>query len=207
MSRDSNLDVVVPARGLIGRVEEQKWLSARLDDARRGQAQVVVLRGEAGIGKSRLARALVEQATASGFTTSIGRFRELPGLPFDAFTDDLFPRLAEAMANDPAQGGAAEILAGLGTFGSRDADGVAPSESERIAAIRGGFMHLVRRAPLLLLVDDFQWADTGSLELIVNLVRLAADVTHPRAVSPARRARGAGRARCPGDRRARPHPS
>ena len=38
-------------------------------------------------------------------------------------------------------------------------------------------MHLVRRAPLLLLVDDFQWADTGSRELIVNLVRLAADVT------------------------------
>src|SRR6185295_11017688 len=170
MSRDSNLDVVVPARGLVGRVEEQKWLSARLDDARGGRAQVVILRGEAGIGKSRLARALVEQATASGFTTSIGRFRELPGLPFDAFTDDLFPRLAATMANEPAQRGAAEILAGLGTFGSRDADGVAPSESERIAAIRGGFMHLVRRAPLLLLVDDFQWADTGSRELIVNLV-------------------------------------
>ena len=86
------------------------------DEARGGSPQVVVLRGEAGIGKSRLARALVEEATDREFTASIGRFREQSGLPFDAFTGDLFQRIVDPAIRALVPEGHAEILSGLGAF-------------------------------------------------------------------------------------------
>jgi class 3 adenylate cyclase len=176
VTRDSGLDVVAPTRSLVGRRAERRWLIARLEEAQNGTPQVVLLRGEAGIGKSRLARSLVEEARDRGITTSIGRFREQPGVPFDAFTGDLFKRLADTAAHEPELVGHTEILRSLATFGSRGSGGPASSETQRVAAVREGFAYLIRRAPFVLLIDDLQWADAGSLDLVVNLVRLAADM-------------------------------
>jgi hypothetical protein len=54
-----------PTRALIGRRAERQWLVDRLADAQQERAHVVLLRGEAGVGKSRLAREL-EEAHARG---------------------------------------------------------------------------------------------------------------------------------------------
>ena len=177
MNRRPRLDVVAPSSDLVGRSAERDWLTARLEEARGGSPQVVVLRGEAGIGKSRLARALVEEATDRAFTTSIGRFREQSGLPFDAFTGDLFQRIADPAIRALVPDAHAEILSGLGAFGSPGVSADTVTEAQRIAAVREGIAQLVRRAPLLLLVDDLQWGDAASLELVLNLVRLAADMS------------------------------
>jgi predicted ATPase len=172
MNRRPRLDVVAPSSDLVGRSAERDWLTARLEEARGGSPQVVVLRGESGIGKSRLARALVEEATERAFTTSIGRFRERSGLPFDAFTGDLFQRIAAPEVRALVPDAHAEVLSGLGAFGTPGVDADTVGEAQRIAAIREGIAQLVRRAPLLLLVDDLQWGVAASLELVLNLVRL-----------------------------------
>jgi class 3 adenylate cyclase len=137
---------------LIGRDDERRWLLDRLDEAELGRPQVVLLRGEAGVGKSRLARALLEEATARGVTTSIGRFREQQNVPYEAFTDDVLRSIADA-ARDQAE-----------------------SDARRFTAARDAFADMIRRTPLLVTLDDVQWADVPSAELLVNLVRMAADM-------------------------------
>jgi class 3 adenylate cyclase len=137
---------------MIGRNDEQRWLLERLDEAEHGAPQVVVLRGEAGVGKSRLARALVEAAAVRGVTTSIGRFREQHNVPYEAFTDGILRRVADA---------------------ARDRE---ESDAGRFAAARDVFADTIRDATGLVVLDDMQWADVSSAELLVNLVRMTADM-------------------------------
>jgi predicted ATPase len=65
----TRLDVVAP-RGLtpfVGREQELGWLAARWEQAREGFGQMVILSGEAGIGKSRLVQALCERMGHEGY--------------------------------------------------------------------------------------------------------------------------------------------
>jgi class 3 adenylate cyclase/DNA-binding SARP family transcriptional activator len=175
-SQEQELDVIAPTRALIGRRAERQWLVDRLEEAQHGNPQVVLLRGEAGVGKSRLARDLVEEAESRGVTTSIGRFREQDAMPYDAFARDFFERLADAARDSQGPGGEAEVVRNLATFGSAGVD-VESTEAQRIAAVHEGFLRLIRRGAFMLLVDDLQWADPASCDLLVNLVRLTADTS------------------------------
>ncbi len=65
MSIVSNQPISSPV--LIGREREQAHLRALIDQVRRGQGQAILLSGEAGIGKSRLARDVRRQASEQGF--------------------------------------------------------------------------------------------------------------------------------------------
>jgi hypothetical protein len=64
-------DVLCPI--VVGRDDELIALGAALDSALGGAGQIVCLTGEAAIGKSRLARELVEMAQARGVAVAIGR--------------------------------------------------------------------------------------------------------------------------------------
>jgi class 3 adenylate cyclase len=153
----SSLDVAGFSGELVGRRAEVSWLIDRLDEAVRGAPQVVVLRGEAGIGKSRLARHLVKTASDRGIPTSIARFREQPGPPLQALRDDFLPRLAVPGLDDSRNG---------------HDDG----EPQLLAAVRSSFGARIARGPFVLFVDDVQWADATSRNWLVNLARLAADL-------------------------------
>jgi AAA ATPase domain len=65
----------------VGRDAERAWLSAALGSALGGQGQLVLVAGEPGIGKSRLARELSEEAQADGWQVLWGRSWEEDGAP------------------------------------------------------------------------------------------------------------------------------
>src|SRR6266516_2361754 len=72
----------VGARGpLIGRRSELRELSSALSGARAGQGALLLLAGEAGIGKTRLAEAIVEEAAESGDAVLWGGAWEAGGAP------------------------------------------------------------------------------------------------------------------------------
>src|SRR5262249_30190858 len=149
----------------LGRDAEMSALQERFERARAGEAQCVVLVGEAGIGKTRLAEELCTQAVLAG--ASIERIATQPHdihRPMGTFAD-LVPRLLELPG---ALGCAPESIAALRRLTIRDTAGVWKSQSEEssevvAAAISMGIVDLIDavvcESPLVLLIDDVQWTD------------------------------------------------
>jgi len=176
-----------PARGLgtlplIGRDREfgalwQTWEST----ARDGRGSVAILRGEAGIGKTRVARELVEQAGGLnagcaaldlGGTAPLGLWAEL--------LRELLPRVAPPPADAawPADLAilSAELPDHFATSGAIPA--IAPDLQrarlfEAVVALLGW---ATRQAPLLLVFEDIHRADAASLELLAYAARRAASL-------------------------------
>ncbi len=130
-----------------GRDAELDTLERALDAAARGERRLLLLRGEAGIGKTRLLSELRDRAASQRFVVLEGRATELErDVPYGP------------------------ILDALGTPGF-DAGGAGPERwraqralGERIVAVAAG-------RPLLLVVDDAHWADPATRELLEHLVR------------------------------------
>jgi DNA-binding NarL/FixJ family response regulator len=160
----------VPGTGLHGRTAELDAIAEAVDVVARGGRRLLLLRGEAGIGKTRLLLALREQAGAQGFVVLEGRASELEhDIPLVPVLDALGARLpgADALATlGPDQLGLlAEVL---------PVAGVAPSGGERWRLYRalGELLGLIAAGrPLLLVVDDLHWADGATEELLEHLAR------------------------------------
>jgi DNA-binding NarL/FixJ family response regulator len=160
----------VSGTGLYGRNAELDAIAQAVDAVARGGRSLVVLRGEAGIGKTRLLMALREQAGAQGFVVLEGRASELEhDIPLVPVLDALAARLPDA-----------DVLAGLGPerlgllAEVLPAIGVASSGGERWRLYRalGDLLALIAAGrPLLLVVDDLHWADGATQELLEHLVR------------------------------------
>src|SRR5689334_18337355 len=91
----------IPARPpLIGRSEELARIESALADADGGRAHTLLLVGEGGVGKTRLARAAAEAAERRGFAVAEGRaYLVESGVPYAVFADALAPTLRRL---DPA---------------------------------------------------------------------------------------------------------
>src|SRR3954454_24268016 len=142
-----------------GRDAELDALERALDAVARGARRLVVLRGEAGIGKTRLLSELRSRAASQRFVVLEGRATELErDVPYGPILDALgAPELRDAPARD-ARHGLSAAGAGPERWRAQRALG------ERIAAVAGG-------RPLLLVVDDVHWADPATRELLEHLVR------------------------------------
>jgi DNA-binding CsgD family transcriptional regulator len=146
----------------VGRDDEIALLGEVLDAARRGRCAAIVLRGEAGVGKSALlayARAMAVDMTAV-LTRGVRGLAELPfaGLsdllrPLTHHLDDLLPLHRRA------------LLAAIGM--GRDP---APP-----LAVGAAFLHLLAVAgdarPVLVLVDDLHWVDPPSMDVVLFAAR------------------------------------
>ncbi len=114
--------------------------------------RIVLIAGEPGIGKTRLAHRFASGALAEHATVLVGRCSEEPLAPFEPF--------AEALA----QAGTAEAL--------RPADtGDSGARHRLFDTVDSALTDLAAVAPLLLVIDDFHWADQGTLLLTSFLVR------------------------------------
>ena len=114
--------------------------------------RIVLVAGEPGVGKTRLAHHFSSAALAGGASVLMGRCSEEPLVPFEPF--------AEALA----QSGAADALD--------------PGDTEDVGArhrlfdaVDSALADLAARTPLLLVIDDFHWADRGTLLLTSFLLR------------------------------------
>ena len=161
------------ARPLEGRTADLALLDAALHQAAAGRGHMVLLAGEPGIGKTRLAEELVARATAAGAAVAWGGSNEGEGAPsFWPWIQVLRAVLAQA---DPevAEGGWRRSVAPLlpETAAPSGAPDPAPSldaESARFRlseAVMDGLTSVSRDRPLVVVLDDLHWADPASLAL------------------------------------------
>jgi DNA-binding CsgD family transcriptional regulator len=167
---------------LIGRQPEQDLLHRQWQHALVGQPGVVILSGEAGIGKTRLLAEFAGRAESEGSLVLHGDTFEMEGMPpFLPFLDALGPYIRTAPLEELTKqiGIHAPVLATLfldipQRLGSLETNYALPSELARFRlfeAMVGFFSNLCQSRPVLLLLDDLQWADAASLDLLVYLVR------------------------------------
>ncbi len=165
---------------LIGRASALSQLVSRYQQARQGQPKAVLVVGEGGIGKTRLAREFVAWARTQGADVLSGQALEMGGrLPYQPLVEALRPRLEEENAPEDLLDDLwlAELARLLPELRVRYPDLPAPTEDELAAKVRlfeavaRLLDALAQRAPLVLLLDDLQWVDGASLDLVRYLAR------------------------------------
>jgi class 3 adenylate cyclase len=163
---------------VVGRAGELQVVERQLGEAASSGLRAVILEGEAGIGKTRMLDAVADMAASlpSPFwVLDVAADEELRG-PFLLFRTLLnSPRMAaiakEAMALEVVER-AKEAFAGR----AERPDGLSAQEQmmRTFDEVSSAFVALTNERPLALLLDDVQWADEDSLQLIRYLVRTLA---------------------------------
>ena len=170
---------------LVGREEELELLLRRWSKAKTGEGQVVLLSGEAGIGKSRLTAALLErlasephtrlryfcspQHTDSAFYPIIGQMERAAGLAHDdtaqAKLDKLDALLAQTSTSKQDAALFAEMLS-LPNDGRYPALDLAPQQRRQktLEALTAQLAGLASQHPVLMIFEDAHWIDPTSLE-------------------------------------------
>lgn len=167
---------------LVGRAAEMDRLVAVLDEATAGRGGVVLLAGEPGIGKTRLASEFTRHAERRGARVLWGRCHETAGAPpFWPWIQLLQAALAASddgalpMALGLGAAELAQLLPALRTD-LPDLPHVAPLPPEEarfrlFEAVRDFLAAAANNRPHVLVLDDLHWADTPSLLLLQFLAR------------------------------------
>lgn len=157
---------VTAATALVGRDEELALLDGLLREAARGRGAAVLIEGEPGIGKSALAHAAAARARDAGCQVFWGVGDELgTALP-------LLPFLEALRVREPSASARRTTIIGLlrgEIAGDRGADVPAALAEQLLALIAEE--GAVR--PVVLVIDDLQWADSASVALWARLARTA----------------------------------
>jgi DNA-binding CsgD family transcriptional regulator len=173
-------DVVCPT--LVGRESQIAAVRAVLDTARAGAAQVALIVGEAGVGKSRLLREMTATAASSGFFVLRGAsFESERSIPYAALLDliRLFASSCPpALVKHVLTPAAAELVAMFPELRAILPDAVPsaaldPEADKRrlFGALAQTVTLLVRTQPVFLSFEDVHWTDDATLDLIFHLAR------------------------------------
>ena len=166
----------------VGRRGELDRLREFLRHAADGQRHLVLLEGEPGIGKTRLALQFMEQCEADGALALYGRCDAETLVPYQPFVEALrryLARAPEQVESWSSQYGAElgrvvpEVAAALGTDA---AGGLEEEERYRLFdAVSEVLGDVARRQPVVLVLDDLHWADKPTLLMLRQMVRAAGD--------------------------------
>jgi class 3 adenylate cyclase/predicted ATPase len=176
---------------LVGREEELDLVLRRWSKAKSGEGQVVLLSGEAGIGKSRLTAAVLErlsgeahtrlryfcspQHTDSAFYPISGQMERAAGLAHDdkpqAKLDKLDALLAQTSTSTQAAALFAEMLS-LPNDGRYPVQELSPEHRRQrtLEALMAQLAELAHQQPVLMIFEDAHWVDPTSLEVLGRTV-------------------------------------
>ncbi|OZM78379.1 AAA family ATPase [Pseudonocardia sp. MH-G8] len=164
---------------LVGRAAEWRAVRDTWGVAAAGSARLLLVTGEAGIGKSRLVEELARRAAAEGHAVAGGRAYEAGGRP-------PWGPVVDWLRSEPVRAGLdalgdvwlaelARLLPELRPAHPQLPDGPPATDVGRrhhlLDAVRRGLLATGR--PLLLVVDDLQWCDADTIDLCGYLVRCA----------------------------------
>ena len=162
----------------VGRSRELKELRERFDEAVSGISRLVVLVGQPGIGKTRLARELETYARTRGAQVFWGRAPEGGGAPpYWLFQQGLrhYLELQDDAVARQQLGEDASVLARIAPeIAARLPGVVADPEGDEFAlheALRRFFNRLGEQRPILVILDDLHWADSESLAALQHISR------------------------------------
>ena len=147
----------------LGRSGERDVLDRLLETARGGQSAVLLIRGEAGIGKTALVRYAARQAAGFRVAQIAGVEAEME-LPFAGLHRLCAPMLAQLDALPEPQQTALRVSFGLSSGDTPDRFLVA------LAALTL-FAEVAEERPLLCLVDDAQWLDAATSQVLGFIAR------------------------------------
>lgn len=165
---------------LVGRTKEYGILLQCYHAARLGQAQVILVEGEAGSGKTRLATEFLDWAIAQKADVLRGQaFESSRRLSYQPLIDALRPRIEQENAPEDLLHDVwlAEIARLLPELRERYPDLSDPVTDASVArnylfeAVARLLGALAVRSPLLLFLDDLHWADSTTLDLLHYLAR------------------------------------
>lgn len=173
-------DVICPT--LVGRGPEMTAASQVLARAKEGHGRVALIVGEAGVGKSRLLRAMMDEARAAGFLVLRGAsFEAEAAIPYAPLLD--LVRLL-AGSTSPAVvthilGPAAPELVAMfpelrGVFLDVTPSAAIDPESDKRRLFRSlveALSAVARTQPILIAFEDVHWTDDATLDLIFHLAR------------------------------------
>jgi DNA-binding NarL/FixJ family response regulator len=170
----------VPRDSLVGRSAELGLLSRLLAEAAAGQPVVMLVSGDAGVGKTRLVTELGATARSEGFAVLSGRCAELadtvPYLPLaDALREAVTgpepaSPLRDAIAARPVLSRLLPDRRESQTAGGGDTPGLV--QQQLFGAVLGLLAELAEASPVLLILEDLHWADRSTRDLVTFLSRV-----------------------------------
>jgi pilus assembly protein CpaF len=173
--------VLTSPDGFVDREQERLDIRLVFDRASTGNGSLILLTGAPGIGATRLASEVAAEAGARGWMVLSGHCLESGGEPYGAFREVLASAVAAGTAKSlqEAAGHNARLLAALAPSlrqkvrGLVTAHDVAPDKvREQLFRAVHDFLSGVQRAkPLLILLDDLQWADESTVTLLRDLAQ------------------------------------
>jgi len=149
---------------LAGREREQALLREKLASAKEGKGGLVLIGGEAGIGKTTLAEVALRDAADAGAIVLEGHCFDLADTPAYGPWIDLFLRFPRAPSGPPLPP----------AFAERGTVGAVASQMALFAQVQDFLDALTARQPVVMLLDDLHWSDPASLDLLRFLVRSVA---------------------------------
>jgi class 3 adenylate cyclase len=176
---------------LVGREEELDLLLRRWSKAKAGEGQVVLLSGEAGIGKSRLTAALLErlasqphtrlryfcspQHTDSALFPIISQMERAAGIAHDDTAQQKLDKLDGVLAQSstPRQDAALIVdMLSLPNDGRYPALQLSPEQRREgtLQALTAQLVELASKHPVLMIFEDLHWIDPTSLEALNRTV-------------------------------------
>ncbi len=178
---------------LIGKIEELKETKQTLSEVTNNNLKVLIIKGDAGIGKTRLAQEALDNARNSGFTLTAGEalsyakrspyliwisvIRRLMNLPSAGGGEEALQKIQKIIDEaDPQNRFRLPIIASVLGIECPDNEITKHFDAQLrqenlFDFILQYFKYLTDKKPLLLLFEDVQWIDTNSLALISYLIR------------------------------------
>ncbi|MGC9060896.1 MAG: BREX system ATP-binding domain-containing protein, partial [Thermoplasmata archaeon] len=158
----------------VGREKEISELMQALQSAKSGRGRMYFITGPVGIGKTRLIIEISKYAEKEGFAVLFGHCLDEKAVPYLPLTDVLekYEKTTAEETYTPLA-----LLGGAVTEAGEETNiNVAREKTRVLENYMRKFAEISKKKPLLLVIDDLQWADSGTLSFIHYLSRAISDL-------------------------------